>query len=224
MPEPGIRHPLETGSARGKAEPPTLETADELAEKALKDLLGRKAVAAFLNITGFARGFVATVDSLDTPFGSPHLWPVKSMAGRFEVEPADAGSVIATKNFERYEPLLRTLLAMDTRKAVRLYVRFYPVLQQAYEELGYPGKYFNDRVVEVIDHLLAAPAPVGPLAVKRMVVGDRPSNIYEFEDLELEKATVGEKILFRVGPENAAKIKAKLTAVRAQIADGARLR
>ena len=38
-----------------------------------------------------------------------------------------------------------------------VYERLYPLFQQAYEDLGYPGKYFNDRLVEVIDHLLQTP-------------------------------------------------------------------
>ena len=48
-------------------------------------------------------------------------------------------------------------------RAVALYARLYPLFQQAYEELGYPGRYFNDRLVEVIDDLLATPEPTGPV-------------------------------------------------------------
>ena len=71
-----------------------------------------------------------------------------------------------------------------------LYVRLYPLFQRAYEELGYPGQYFNDRVVEVIDSLLATPNVTEPIKVKRITVdGGAPSaggGLYVFEDLSLE--------------------------------------
>ena len=38
-----------------------------------------------------------------------------------------------------------------------MYKQYYPLFQQAYVDLGYPEGYFNDRLVEVIDHLLATP-------------------------------------------------------------------
>ena len=53
--------------------------------------------------------------------------------------------------------------AIDARKLVAVYSRFYPLFQRAYRELGYPNKYFNDRLIEAIDDLLAA-AKVSPAA------------------------------------------------------------
>lgn len=43
-------------------------------------------------------------------------------------------------------------------KAVALYCSPYPLFQQAYEVLGFPGKYFNDRLVaklQVVRRLMA---------------------------------------------------------------------
>ena len=59
---------------------------------------------------------------------------------------------------------VRALESIDSAKLVALYVRFYPLFQQAYAELGYPSRYFNDRLFEVIDHLLATPDVRGPIA------------------------------------------------------------
>ena len=81
---------------------------------------------------------------------------------------------IGARNGERYAPFVRFVDGIDARRAVALYLRVYPLLQQAYEDLGYPGKYFNDRVVEVIDNLLATPTPAGPIAVKRFVADGGP--------------------------------------------------
>jgi hypothetical protein len=94
---------------------------------------------------------------------------------------------------------------------VAVYVRFYPLFQQQYEELGYPGKYFNDRLVEVIDHLLAAPEVQGPIRVTQ------PKVLYEFADPKLEALSAGQKIMVRMGAENAVKVKAKLREIRSAL-------
>jgi hypothetical protein len=106
---------------------------------------------------------------------------------------------------------MRIVEAVDAKQLVALYVRFYPLFQQAYRDLGYPKGYFNDRLVEVIDHLLAAPEVTGPL---RLV---QPKVMYKFADPELEALSAGQKILIRVGSENATQLKAKLRAIRGEL-------
>jgi len=90
-------------------------------------------------------------------------------------------------------------------------VRFHPLLQQAYRELGYPQGNFNDRLVAVIDHLLATPAIEGPLRVVQ------PKVLYEFADPELEARSAGQKLLLRMGTANAARVKNWLREFRRQI-------
>jgi hypothetical protein len=102
--------------------------------------------------------------------------------------------------------------AVDTGRLVALYVRFYPLFQQAYRELGYPKGYFNDRLVEVIDHLLVTPEITGPIRLTK------PWIMYEFADPALEARSAGQKTLIRMGPANALRVKAKLREFRRQIA------
>jgi hypothetical protein len=87
-------------------------------------------------------------------------------------------------------------------------VRAYPLFQRAYEELGYPGKYFNDRLMEALDDLLAAPELDGPLAL------EQPKVLYQFADPDLESRSAGQKILLRMGKANALRVKAKLLEIR----------
>jgi hypothetical protein len=91
-------------------------------------------------------------------------------------------------------------------------VYLYPLFQQAFVELGYPDGYFNDRLIEVIDHLLEAPEPKGPVKLVS------PKVLYEFADPELERLSSGQKMMIRVGPENEARLKAKLREIRAAVA------
>ena len=101
---------------------------------------------------------------------------------------------------------------MSTEKIVAFYRRHYALFQEAYVRLGYPNGYFNDRLIEVIDHLLAAPEPKGPLRLKQ------PKVLYEFADPELESLSAGQKMMLRIGAENRAKVKARLSELRAALA------
>jgi hypothetical protein len=215
-PPPAIRHPLPSLGAGGL---PSLDGSDAYAENALVELLGRKSVREFLHLDGVLRRFVATVNNLATDDASASLWPVKMTPGRFETEAGGAGMVIASRNAARYAAFVHFAEGIDARRAVALYVRLYPLLEQAYEDLGFPGKYLNDRVVEVIDNLLATPTPAGPLAVKRFVADGSSSGggLYVYVDPALEASTAGQKILLRMGPQNAAPLLAKLRELRAQL-------
>ena len=225
--QPVIRHPLEAdATASAAASPqrplPAPEQADGYVADALAELLGRKPVLTFLATDGFAARLVATVDNLDRPLAAARLWPVNPSPGRFQTAPAADGTLIGADNAKRYAPFVQFVAGVDAAKAVALYRRLYPLFQRAYEELGYPGKYFNDRLVQVIDHLLETPEPAGPLKVRLTEVkGPIPSSTpwlrYEYEDPALEARSAGQKILLRMGTAHSRQLKAKLTEVRALI-------
>lgn len=227
--EPAIRHPIEAlpaatadAAASATALPP-FDRADAYVTEALTGLLGRQAVVSFLQVDGFARRVVATVDNLARSHAAPRLWPVTPAPGRFTVDAAGGKPVVGAANAQRYAPFVRFVESVDTGRAVALYVRLYPLFQKAYEELGYPGRYFNDRLVEVIDHLLGTPSATGPLKVeltrvKGPVEPVRPWVRYEFSDPALEALSPGQKMLLRMGPANAERLKAKLADIRRQVA------
>jgi hypothetical protein len=214
---PAIQHPVEEAAAP--------LAAGEI-EQALSALLGRESVATFLETSDFPRRFAATVDNLGRAQAPSMLWPVRPTPGRFAVEELPDGPVIAPGNAARYTPFVSMAEGVDTAKAVALYVRMYPLLQRAYAELGYPGRYFNDRLVETIDLLLATPQAEEPVRlrlveVKGPIPSERPWVRYEYADPALESLTAGQKILLRMGPVNARRLKTKLAQLRAQIVKGA---
>jgi hypothetical protein len=214
---PVIRHPI----APPKAGPlPSLDESDAYVKDALTGLVGRKGLA-FLILESFIRKSVSTVDNLAREHASAEHWPVKPTPGRFEVEVREPITVISARNAARYAAFVRFVEAVDTRAAVGLYVRLYPLFQQAYADLGYPQAYFNDRLVEVIDHLLETPDPGATLEVTRIVVeGADPSRppLYKYTDPAFETRSAGQKILLRMGRDNADRLKGKLSAIRRQIA------
>jgi hypothetical protein len=120
--------------------------------------------------------------------------------------------VLGAANFARYAPWIELVDTLDANAAAALYKRLYPQFQSAYENLGNPDGYFNDRVVEVIDHLLSAPD--APATIQLV----RPNVYYEFADPALEGQSAGRKLLLRMGPGNAERVKAKLREIRPLVA------
>jgi hypothetical protein len=214
--EPVIQYPVEAPPAQALP----LKAAD--LGTVLTDLLGRKAVLEFFALDEFPRRLVATVDNLGRSHAPPMLWPIKPTPGRFTVEERAGGSVINADNSQRYTPLVLLAESVDAGKAVDLYIRMYPLLQQAYEELGYPKAYFNDRLIAVIDQLLATPGADEPIQVhltevKGTVASLQPWVRYEFANPAFESLSAGQKIMLRVGSVNEHRLKAKLTAIRQQL-------
>jgi hypothetical protein len=210
---PPIRHPLQL--------PDATFTPDRVVG-ALSNLLGKNTTKRFILLDEFPRRVVATIDGLGRPKASPTLWPVHRTPGRFTVIEAGEGYVIAPSNAKRYTALVGVAERVNAQRAADLYLRMYPLLQRAYEELGYPNGYFNDRLIEVIDLLLATPeagdrAKLQLTEVKGPMGSKRPWVRYEYADPALESLSAGQKILLRVGATNERKLKAKLVQFREAI-------
>jgi hypothetical protein len=213
--EPAIRYPVEAAASAPVAPSDLRGT--------LVELFGAKAVGAMFQLDDFPRRFVATVDNLGRAQAPSRLWPVHPAGGRFSVVKRDGGEAIAPDNAARYTPLVLLAEQVDPRQAVNAYARLYPSFQQAYEELGYPRRYFNDRLVEVIDQLLAtpdldAPAKVHLPAIQGPVRPERPWVLYEFDDPALQSLPAGQKMRLRMGPENERRVKARLAEFRRLLA------
>lgn len=214
-PAPAVLHPV-----RAPDEAALLQEQDLPAE--LTHVFGSQ-TSEFLLLEDFPRRFVATLDNLGRQHAPPSAWPVHPMGGRFTVEEQPDGShVIAADNARRYARFVAFASAVDTEGAVRLYARMYPVLETAWRQLGMGDRYLNDRVVAVIDQLLATPEPTQPpqvrlTEVKGPIPSTRPWVRYEFVDPELEALSAGQKVLIRVGPGHARRLKQKLAALRQQL-------
>ena len=201
-------HALAAPQAQADAPLPTLENSDSMMRRSLSDLMGGKAFEQMVVPTELVRRVVATVDNLPRPTAPRRMIPLTPVPGAFSVTEIQNDSVEATANFERYTPYVRVLESIEPRALVYSYARAYPLFQRAYEELGFPGQYFNDRLLQAIDDLLAAPELDGAV---RMV---RPKVLYQFADEDLESRSAGQKIMMRMGKDNELRVKAKLRELR----------
>jgi Protein of unknown function (DUF3014) len=209
--EPAIQHPLAADSQASNAPLPALADSDPALLDALGTVVGTGAVKDYLVPENIVRHIVVTIDNLARQKVSVEKRPVGPAGGNFAAQGDELHATLDPKNYARYQPMVAVISKLDMRQLVAVYVRFYPLFQHAYQDLGYPNGYFNDRLVQVIDSLLAAPSPDGPINLVR------PNVMYTFADPGLESRPAGQKLLIRMGPDNAAAIKAKLTELRAAI-------
>jgi len=220
----GPKHPIAPEpAASAPTLLPSLADADAVVGEALAQLVGRSGVMAFLATDGFIPRVVVTVDNLARPMAASRLWPVQPTPGKLQRLAVGDGELIGPDNGKRYEPFVALVASVEPSRAAALYRRFYPLFQQAYADLGYPKGHFNDRLVEVVDHLMAAPEPAQPPAVKLVEVkGEVPSTRpwvrYEYADEKLESLSAGQKIMVRVGLTNERRLKGWLAGFRRAIA------
>ena len=211
-----LPEPRDTAVERPALRPlPALEESDEYFRLELLDLFG-ESLSNSLAESRLIERLVASIDNLPREHVAQRMRPVTGVDGQFMVEQlGEAGEYrLDPANYRRYDPLVTMLAATDMAVAAEVYKRFYPLLQAAYVNLGYPEGYFNDRAVEVIDHLLATPDVAGPPKL------ERPHVLYRYADPTLEERSSGQKLLIRVGPEHRRTIKAKLREFREKIVAG----
>ena len=207
---PEIRYPIESPQA-GQAPLPSLQESDATVVDGLAGVLGADAVERILRREDVIRHVVATVDNLPRRSVAVRLLPIKPVPGRFTAAGSGDALTIGADNAARYAPYVRVAEAVDAKTLAALYMRFYPLFQEAYRELGYPTGNFNDRLVDAIDDLLAAPVVQGPIRLTQ------PKVFYEYANPDLEQRSAGQKMMMRMGADNEARVKAKLTQFRREI-------
>ncbi len=188
---------------------PPLDESDSYFQLALTDIFGSD-IGRLLVSEALIDKFVATVDNLTRGNVSEKIRPVGRLQGTFGVDATgDNGSIyLSPGNYARYDTLVNLVTRADLEVTAAMYRRFYPLFQESYVRLGYPNAYFNDRVVEVIDHLLETPEPAEPVLLVR------PHVLYEYADPDLEELSSGQKLLLRMGGKHAARIKRVLRELR----------
>lgn len=214
----GPKHPVESYEPP-KGEPvelvplPPLDDSDAYFLLTLMDIFG-SAIEPLLAKDAIIDRFVATIDNLPRDHVAEKIRPVGRLSDAFRADATgnDEPVYLSPDNYLRYDRLVSRITSADINAIVDSYRRFYPLLQQSYERLGYPNAYFNDRVIEVIDHLLATPDVDEPIELIR------PHVLYQFADPELEALSSGQKLLLRMGSEHTAVTKRMLRELRTQLA------
>ena len=211
MPEPQIEDQAAEQVVEQAKPLPSLDESDSDIQGALTSLFGQDTFMKLFIAKDMIRHMVVTIDNLPRHQYAVKYLPTYAVAGRFLASGEEESKVINPENYRRYAPYIRLAETVDSKAIVAVYVRLYPLFQQAYEDLGYPSDYFNDRLIDVIDHLLDTPDVKDPVKLVQ------PRVLYEYADAELEALSAGQKILVRMGSDNASRIKAKLRGLRHEL-------
>lgn len=190
---------------------PSLADSDSPVLDALSGLIRDESLMKLFNTKHIIHNIVATIDNLPKENVPVKVMPIRPATGLLVVEGPDDNLSLSPKNAARYAPYMKLADAIDAKTLVQLYVRLYPLFQQAYQDLGYPNDSFNDRLLEVLDDLQDAPESRAPLKLVQ------PHVLYQYADPELEGRPAGQKILMRLGRDNEVKIKAKLGEIKKQV-------
>ena len=157
------------------------------------------------------RHIVVSIDNAPRQLLALDQRPITTTPGAFITSGDEDSMVIAPENFARYEPFVAMVANIDAKTLVSFYRGLEPLFQEAYEDLGNPDKSFTARLREVIDHLLQTPTPRGEIALVQ------PSVLYRYADERLEKLSAGQKVLIRMGVDNATVVKGKLREIQAEL-------
>lgn len=193
---------------------PALNESDAYVRALLAPLFGRSVLDEWLKDEQIVERIVVTVNSLDGDSIALRFWPVEHLEGLPAITREDDVLRWSAVNTLRYKPVVELLTGVEPARLATAYFRNYALFQQAYDRLGLEPQYFNDRLVDVVDHLLGAPTIEPGFRVTQ------PKVLYEFADPELESESWGRKVLMRMGPDNAARVKDWLQRLREELVSG----
>ncbi|MBL4606886.1 MAG: DUF3014 domain-containing protein [Pseudomonadales bacterium] len=197
---------VEPVDVRSSIDPlPALGESDDLYRELWIELWADNKVVSWSGTEQLVRKATAIMDNLAQGEIVQNLLGVFALESPFMVEllqsaNVEEGSVdvylVDPASYQRYTPLVNSIVVANTSQLLNFYVRLRPLFQTAYLELGYPTGHVDNVLIKTLQNIQAAPV------LENNVRLIQPKVMYQFEDEELEKRSVLEKQLFRMGPEN----------------------
>lgn len=214
--EPIVEEVIEQPVVEPESLLPTLDESDAWLEEKLPTITWRKELLKLVIDDDMIRRFVVFTDNFSQGIlayeHSPLIKPTTSFSGR---EINENGEVIikwdetSSRRFSLYVDLLRSV---DSETLVSWYFELKPLVDEAYQELGYPEENFTDILQDAITKVLDMEIP------KDRIELIRPSVMYQFKNEEIERLDDAEKLMLRLGKENLLVIKSVLLEISEKIA------
>lgn len=205
--QPDVAEPPELPQESGEPEAdlPGLNESDDFVRERLQALREGAAMLRYVADEQLIRKFVVFVENTsrlefpqtDLPYRSIGVeMPVRELDQNLFLMEADAHN--------RFDDFIDAMVAVDAEQALALYRLLRPLFQQAYAEIGFRGRDFDDALRQAINNVLQATDVEGPFQLVK------PSVMYLFADSDLENADAVHKQLIRIGPRNSTRLMAKL--------------
>ena len=141
-------------------------------------------------------------------------YPLRRVPGEFVVREIDTNLwETDPASHRRFDALIDTLTGLEPQQVMSVYRALKPLLQEAYAEIGFQDD-FDQVLITAIDQVMNAPQEEGPFQLIK------PSVMYLYADSRIEDMSPVQKQLLRIGPENTAKLQARLPAYRERLRIG----
>ncbi|TKB51789.1 DUF3014 domain-containing protein [Ferrimonas aestuarii] len=191
---------------------PRLSESDDFAKAQLNSLADGMQLGQFLIPDSLVRRFVSLVDNLAQGEVLRKQGPFKPLSEPFKAVEVSGQLYLDPDGHHRYDAYTSFLYRLDERALRDTFLLLEPLFEEAYSELGYEDS-FRNRLDDAIDLILSAPELDTALALESYSVN------YEYRDEDLQSLTDVEKMMLRMGPDNARKLKSTLRRFRAAMND-----
>ena len=196
---------VEAPVAEAAVDLPRLNDSDSFVAEKISELSSGTSLLGYLVDEQLVRRAVVLVENISRGQYPQTALPYKPIVEEMQVS-SDDGRLFTMEaaSYTRFDATVAAFVALDTEQTVGLYRLLSPLLQQAYAEIGFRDAEFEQALIKAIDAVLSAPEIEGPFQLVK------PSVIYLYADTRLEELANMNKQLIRLGPENSARLKAKL--------------
>jgi len=187
---------------------PNLDGSDKLVLEKAAQLSWLPNYASKLIPQDLLRNFVTFVDNLSRGDLATKFAPLHRPKQKFAIREVQGTLFIDEASYKRYSPYVNIINSINLELALEHYQRLMPLIDQAYMELGYDAGTFNQTLVTAIELMLEAPVIRSPIELVA------PSAMYQFKDQELEQLPAAQKLMIRIGPDNATQLRPKLQQIQ----------
>jgi hypothetical protein len=189
---------------------PKLGQSDDGIREKAKALSSNPNLAGWLKINNIIRRITAAVDSIAD--GHSPRANLKFLAPKkeFSVKKKGGKLYLNPQSYTRYNLLADVFQSLNAEGIVRVFKEFKPLFQDAYRELGYKDRDFQDTLIRAIKELLRAPVVESDILLEEDGEKVISYSAVSMADEGLEDLSDAQKHLLRMGPKNTAKIQGKL--------------
>jgi hypothetical protein len=210
--EPVASAPVETSPPEPEPEPPlelpSLDESDDFVRTLVAALSSHAQLARWIMTEGLLRKFTAVVDNIAEGVSpAPHLSFLKP-EGKFNAHYRSGWFYVDPASYDRYDLVADVISSLDVRATAELYRDLKPLIREAYADLGYPDRDFDETFSLALDRLLKVPALEGDVELDGTTVS------YKYADPALERLSAAQKHFLRMGPRNVRMIQVKLAELK----------
>lgn len=199
---------------------PTLDDSDLWLEDKLPELTWRNELLSLVITDDIIRRFVVFTDNFSqgllayehSVFVQPQVkFAVDEQSQNADLEGEQKVFKWDKETSKRFDVYVDLLRSVDSTTLVQWYVDMKPLIDEAYQELGYQDD-FTYTLQQAIDRVLDMEVPKSAMDINRTSV------MYKFQDPELEALDDSDKLLLRIGKENLLIIKSVLLEINEKLA------